>query len=83
MNIYTLETVTNDYYEYCDLKMTSVSIHVIIDEIKRLENAKCSCDYYAVGVYDGFTGKLLREATVSKKDVPTITKESIQFEVIK
>lgn len=91
MNIYTLETVTNDYYEFVDLKATSVSIRVIIDEMKRLENPKCTrdCynvsiyDRYRVSIYDGFTGKLLRNADVSKKDVPTITKESINFEEIK
>ena len=83
MKIYTLETVSNDHYEFVDLKTTSVSIHIIIDEMKRLENAKCTCGYYDISVYDGFTGKLLRNAIVSKKDVPTITKESLQFEDVK
>lgn len=83
MNIYTLETVLHDYYEFVDLKATSVSIYVIIDELKRFEKEKCTCDYYSVSIYDGFTGKLLRNATVSKKDVPTITKDSINFEDVK
>lgn len=56
MNIYTLETVSHDYYELVDLKATSVSIHVIIDEMKRLEKVKCTCAYYSVSIYDGFTG---------------------------
>lgn len=79
MNIYTLESVTKDYYEYADVKSVSVSLQVVIDEMKSLVKKESFCDCYAISVHDGFTGKLLRSACVSLHDAPATTIESLYF----
>lgn len=79
MNIYTLESVTKDYYEFTDVKSVSVSLQVVIDEMKALVEDESICDYHTISVHDGFTGKLLRSAHVSWHDAPATTIESLYF----
>lgn len=77
MKIYTVESLTEDYYTFSDLVGSTVSLERAIEMAKPF-------DWVSITECDGFTGERLRIVTLSnEKAVANATKENLQFEDVK
>lgn len=81
MKIYTIERAMYDGYDYdSDCVCASVDINIITSYIRN-NPLNDDCYKYYVLIFDGFTGKITHNATITKKQAETITE--INFEVVK
>ncbi|QPX76471.1 hypothetical protein ECF1_0188 [Enterobacter phage EC-F1] len=77
MKIYTVESLSEDYYTFSDLVGSTVSLE------RAIEMAK-SFDWVSITECDGFTGERLRIVTLNnEKAIANATKENLQFEDVK
>ncbi|URP85588.1 hypothetical protein ECW1_0194 [Enterobacter phage EC-W1] len=77
MKIYTVESLSEDYYTFSDLVGSTVSLERAIEMTKPF-------DWVSITECDGFTGERLRIVTLNnEKAIANATKENLQFEDVK